>query len=136
MGLFVRELRVSPIGDPGDAVGFANLGLAPCVLQGVQVEYNQFMPATCNVVITDILPGGLSKVILTLAGQSTNIPMVAVAEHVLDDDGTESDVVTAPILSGMIQVNVTGADSIVDGVIVTLLVDYSCKGWAAALPGS
>ena len=131
--MITKTIRVDTVGEAGSAVGSITVGVPPCKLEGIQVQYDGAMPGSTCVVLTAAL-AGLEKTVLTLTTSNTDVPLTALAEHMLDDDGTPLPIVVPPRLNGELRVDVTDGDEMADAVIITLLLGPG--DWVAVLQGN
>ena len=129
--MLTKVIRVDTLGVAGSAVGSVTVGVPPCKLEGIQVQYDGAMPGSTVVMVTKCL-AGLEQVVLTLDATNSDVPLTALAEHMLDDDGSVLPIVVPPRLNGELRVDVTDGDEMPDAVIITLLLGPG--DWVGVVP--
>jgi hypothetical protein len=116
--------KVLQIDVDANGEGSASLTFPPAKLSGIQLQFDS-QPEGITIVITSTC-AGITKTLFTRTSNH-DLGLVALAEKVLDDDGTpieDPDVWSEPRLNGLLTVAVTNGSEQEKGVVVHLLVTY------------
>lgn len=124
---WIKVASITTTGSAGSATGTSgNVNIRTGgELQAVFVGFTT-MPATTDVTISEILPNGGSRTLLTL----TNVNTDAVHQVRIADSTTAGAAGTGfvyPVVGSTLKVDVAQGDAVTNGVIVYMMIDQSKK---------
>lgn len=115
-----RAITVATTGSAGSATGTATIGIGPCRLHAVQLDYHASAPATTDVTITNA-----GRTVATRSNSATDVIQLP-REQVVDTSGSPvTGAYDKPYLNGVVTVAVAQSDALAPAVTVTLVLEVA-----------
>ena len=120
MGFTARTATITPAGGAGVATGIARIGVPPCELAGISVDFSAGTPASVHINVMNVL-GLESRSLFLRENDNSDFKMAIPSANVFDKTATELALPGPVLVSGVIVIYVTESDPGED-VTVTLLL--------------
>jgi len=117
------SIPVNTTGVAGSATGSVDAGIDWGELEGLSIDYNAACPATADLIVSCVLPGGAVKTLYSKSNSNTDVPLFTPSETLKDSSGTATTTLRKPLIGGMLKVDIAQADPLTPAVTVTAIVN-------------